>query len=404
MRADDIPDIFISSQIIDEDLAKERLVDLSKYDFIDGLSTALLDQVAIDGGIYALPVNNVMYGIYYNKTLMEEHGWELPTDLAELEALCGQIREAGMEPGCIGMQLTGVPFAAVFDLAKTGWFSTLSGVNWERDFLAGNATAAGYWEGTMDYVQKYIDIGMFNADPEDHSDGNVLKNFVGTREAVFCTSMQALGSTQLENGDEIGIMPFISEDGSKNLYMYSPSCYIGISRRLTEPGNEEKLDNAVKLLSLLFSAEGQAAFITEQTPCVLSVLDNAALPEDALIYDAQQAMREGRAYKDWLRGSNGMDGPGCIARMDELQDAYLNDLDGVYFCESTADFTLEETARLVGKAFGSAVGADAVLIATNEDNSRPELRAGLTGNSIKGLSTRRSPPPSRSARPEDTPS
>lgn len=26
MRADDIPDIFISSQIIDEDLAKERLV------------------------------------------------------------------------------------------------------------------------------------------------------------------------------------------------------------------------------------------------------------------------------------------------------------------------------------------------------------------------------------------
>ena len=120
MRADDIPDIFISSQIIDEDLAKERLVDLANYDFVDGLSTALLDQVAIDGGIYALPVNNVMYGIYYNKTLMEEH-------------------------------------------------------NWERDFLSGKTTAAGAWEGTMDYIQKYVDIGMFNADPEDHSDGNVLK-------------------------------------------------------------------------------------------------------------------------------------------------------------------------------------------------------------------------------------
>ena len=58
MRADDIPDIFISSQIIDKDLAKERLVDLANYDFIDGLSTALLDQMAIDGSIYALPVNN----------------------------------------------------------------------------------------------------------------------------------------------------------------------------------------------------------------------------------------------------------------------------------------------------------------------------------------------------------
>lgn len=82
MRSDDIPDIFITSQIIDNDLAKERLVDLADYDFVNGLSTALLDQVAIDGGIYVLPVNNVMYGIYYNKTLMEEHNWALPNNVA----------------------------------------------------------------------------------------------------------------------------------------------------------------------------------------------------------------------------------------------------------------------------------------------------------------------------------
>lgn len=37
MRADDIPDIFISSQIIDENLAKERLIDLADYDFVNGL-------------------------------------------------------------------------------------------------------------------------------------------------------------------------------------------------------------------------------------------------------------------------------------------------------------------------------------------------------------------------------
>lgn len=90
------------------------------------------------------------------------------------------------------------------------------------------------------------------------------------------------------------------------------------------------------------------------------------MPEDSLIYDTQQALWDGRAflmtyvgwenvladmgqaYKDWLRGDNGMDGPGCIARMDELQTGYLNNLDTVYFCESTADFTLEdgETYRI----------------------------------------------------------
>lgn len=54
--------------------------------------------------------------------------------------------------------------------------------------------------------------------------------------------------------------PDARPSGSKNLYMYSPSCYIGISRRLTEPGNEEKLENAVKLrnrgLSLLTGTPG----------------------------------------------------------------------------------------------------------------------------------------------------
>ena len=57
-----------------------------------------------------------------------------------------------------------------------------------------------------------------------------------------------------------------------------------------------------------------------------------------------------------------MDGAECIARMDELQQSSLNRSDQHYFCESTENFTLEETGRLIGKVRGSAVGADAVLI------------------------------------------
>ena len=71
MRADDISDIFITSQILDDDLAKERLVDLSGYPFVNDFSTSILDQISIDGGVYLLPVTYSMYGIFYNKTLME---------------------------------------------------------------------------------------------------------------------------------------------------------------------------------------------------------------------------------------------------------------------------------------------------------------------------------------------
>lgn len=404
MRADDIPDIYITSQILDEELAKERLADLSGYSFVNGFSTAILDQVSIDGGIYLLPTSNAMYGIYYNRTLMEEHGWELPSDFAELEALCGEIREAGLLPGVVGTQLTGGPFSTVFNLAKTSWLTTPEGLNWERDFLAGNATARGMWENTMEYVQRYMDIGMLHTDPEDRNNPQLILDYLGNRKAVFCTVVQLVNITEFpDTGDKLGMMPYIGQDGSKNIYMYSPGYYFGISKRLTQPGNEKKLENAVKLLSLLFSPEGQATFIDESTPCVMSVLDHSDIPEDSLIYDAQQALRQGRAFKmtyahwenvladmgqafkEWFRGENGMDGEKCIARMDELQKNWLNSSEESNFCRSTDDFTLEQTAKLIGKALGSEAGTDAVMVPIGtfqEDGT--ELRSGITGKLYAG--------------------
>ena len=404
MRAGDIPDIFITSQILDKDLAKEHLVDLSGYPFINDLPTSVLDQISLDGEVYLLPVNYAMYGIFYNKTLMEEHKWEVPSDFAELKALCEEIRQEGLIPGVIGTQLTGGPFSTVFNLAKTDWFTTFEGVKWEQDFLAGDAAAKGRWEGTMDYVKQYMDIGMFHTDPQDINNPELLLSYLGNRQAVFCTAVQTVNITEFpETGDKLGMMPFISKDGGKNIYMYSPSFYFGLSSRLTEPGNEKKLEDAVKLLSLVYSEEGQAAFIDETTPCVMSTLNSTVVPEDALIYDAHQAFLEGRAfpmtytgwepvlpdigqaYKEWLRSENDMDGTKCIARMDELMQQHLDQSDHIYFCESTEDFTLEETGRLVGKALGSQSGADAAMIPLGEfHEGGVEIRSGITGKLYAG--------------------
>lgn len=404
MRADDISDIFITSQILDEELAKERLVDLSGYTFVNGFATSILDQVSVDGGIYLLPASYAIYGIYYNKTLMEENGWEVPSDAGQLEALCEEIREAGLIPGVVGTQLTGGPFSTVFNLAKTGWLTTPDGIQWERDFLAGNADAAGMWEGTMGYVSRYMDMGMFYTDPEDRNNPELIMDYLGQRKAVFCTAVQTVNITEFpETGDELEMMPFISEDGSKNVYMYNPTFYFGISRRLTEPGNEKKLEHALRILSLLFSEKGQAEFVDETTPSVMSALDSIAIPDNSMIHDARTALRDGRAfpmtytgwehilsdigqaYKEWFRGENDMDGSRCIARMDELCKDYLNHSEEAYMCESTANFSLEETGKLVGKALGSFSGADAVLVPLGSfHEGGVELRPGITGKLYAG--------------------
>ncbi len=85
----------------------------------------------------------------------------------------------------LATELTGHTFSTVFNLAKTSWFTTPEGMKWERDFLDGQATAAGMWEGTMDYVQQYIDIGMFHTDPEDRHSASMIEDYLGGRKAVF---------------------------------------------------------------------------------------------------------------------------------------------------------------------------------------------------------------------------
>ena len=81
---------------------------------------------------------------------------------------------------------------------------------------------------------------------------------------------------------------------------------------------KKKLEDAVKVFSLLYSPEGQATFLTEETPCVMSVLGGVEV--NPMIHDAQQALWHGRAfpmtytgwegvladmgqaYKEWFRG------------------------------------------------------------------------------------------------------
>ena len=185
--------------------------------------------------------------------------------------------------------------------------------------------------------------------------------------------------------------------------MYNPTSYLGISKRLAEPGNEKKLEHAIRILSLLYSQEGQDTFISKEAPCVMSVLNNASVPEDSMILDAQKALWEGRAFpmtyarwensladigqafKEWFRGENGMDGSKCIARMDSVQQDSLSLSEQIYFCESTVDFTLEQTARLVGKALGSAADVDAVLVPIGEfHEGAKELASGITGKLYAG--------------------
>ena len=70
----------------------------AQYGWNDILFPMMLDLGSVDGHLYALPKTYESMVIFYNKTLFDEHGWSIPETWEEFDALCQEIKDAGVIP------------------------------------------------------------------------------------------------------------------------------------------------------------------------------------------------------------------------------------------------------------------------------------------------------------------
>lgn len=63
------------------------------------------------------------------------------------------------------------------------------------------------------------------------------------------------------NQDRFGLMPYLSQDGSQNVFILSVGRYFGISKRLEQ--EPQKLEDALKVMRVLSTVEGTTALYPE---------------------------------------------------------------------------------------------------------------------------------------------
>ena len=171
LEENDLPDICTLS-LYDPELQdlSDRMLDLSGYAFTDNYVESRLKEVSDDGAIYMLPSAYNCFGITYNKTLLEKHGWTLPQSFQELEQLAKEAEDAGVQLCLPQIQYPGYGFQYLCNIADTGFLSSLDGRQWRKDYLSGKANVSDT-KGMMDsmeYIQKWKDLGMLdgsNSDP-----------------------------------------------------------------------------------------------------------------------------------------------------------------------------------------------------------------------------------------------
>jgi raffinose/stachyose/melibiose transport system substrate-binding protein len=380
LEEDDLPDVYVATQFFGRDIQAQRLVDLSTYDFVNNYSTTMLNAVDVDGGIYLLPIDYTVMGIYYNKTLLEENGWEVPNSLEELEALLPQIKAAGYTPICNAMNLPGYCFNYFFSLGNTVWFGTQEGVQWKEDFRTDKAKAAGNESllKVAEYYQRWIDDGLITLEHTGNS---------GYKENGSCAFYLSLGLSSYtytdENGKEYeyGMMPWLSEDGSNNMLTRNFSRYLGINKHLEEPGNEQKLEDALNLLRFVSTMEGNALLREGEGSSYASPLAGADLEGEQPFQDVADVIQSGHmvqmVYVDWedLIIPMAEDISQMIAgeiTPEQLLEHFDETYQQVVVSQSKDSFGVaeetlsqEDSTRLVAIAEGKAMDADCTLISVN---------------------------------------
>lgn len=379
LKANDIPDIFcISAPPVDE-LQTQNLYDMSKESFLQNFSNSIIKDLSIDGGVYLVPTTISLLGIYYNKTLFDKHNWKVPNSLNELEELVPKILEAGVRVAENYNQYYGTSFAHFFDV-NAEYFTSLNGIKWMKDFLSGKQTAKGNLEECVTNFQKWIDLGMFSADEESYSISSARDKFKEGNTAFLLPNTNLDFYQNADNtGDEYGLIPFLSQDGTKNRIVTLGSAYYGISKKLAD--NPKKLENALKVLSFIATKEGQDVLSNSVSNTIYS-LKTEGVSIDSPLYEVTKLVDKGETFpyvqtgwenymsvfgEDVLEMVKGnIDGTELLQKLDDLYTE-IKENDGLpKLADVSEDLEKDDVAQLVGTAFAKATDADCALISMGE--------------------------------------
>ncbi len=402
LKSQDPPDIFYLTIQLSDEFQQKYLMDLSNYDFLKNYNLSLVNQRDVDGAIYTLPANYSIISMLYNKTLFKEHGWEVPSTYDELVALCRQIREE--EPELIPIthsgSMAGTYWRLMGEIAQCGFLGTRDGMLWQDKFAAGEASFDEGFSDTIDKLQELIDAGAFDIADKEAKNNDVTDNLLNRKAAMSFTigGFPYLVANLKECEDEIGGIPYLGDTSDRQFLNVSVSS-IGISKKLSEPGNEKKLEAALKAMEYLSTEEGQNAMhvaVTDVSPLAGSVPSEEFPPYKDVwdVFSSGSAapyilegyediwVDAGMFVKDELFTSGSLDG--LSEKMDELHKAALSKGTAPnQIATVPEDLTHPQTVQLMADLMHNAGGDVAVVSDGGAINGVPNPN-GVSGRLFSG--------------------
>lgn len=223
-----------------------------QYGWKDRLVDAYYDLCTVDGSLYSLPGALSGIGIFYNKALLDQNGWALPTTYDEVIAIMDKAIAAGLHGGIIGAKdwryTNDWPISLLLAsvAGPEAVYKCLSG---EQKWNSPEITAA------VEEMVNWYNKGYFGGDDYWNVDANESCQMLLDGQTPFffapLNGFQWLKNvaTSEEQLSSVGFMPMPSKSNAAPAVMLGSVCTFSINAKSENP------DGAAAVLDYMMTAD-----------------------------------------------------------------------------------------------------------------------------------------------------
>lgn len=290
-----LPDIMIGKAQDVATYAPQGVLGEIDSTYLDRGLDAARENVTIDGKTYGLVYNALYQGVYYNKTMFEENGWEVPETQEELLAIIEDCKAKGITPFASHMVDTWSIGNVTMQFAMNDVFN--QNPEWGDQFRAGEVSFADSQE--MQTAYQYNKLIFDNTFPETFSTEQTdcdAKMVLGEAAMKVSGSWSIQNFLDIDESFDFGIFPFPNQTGDSKL-IFEPNITIMTSAQ------SENQDAINCVLDLLTSDQELAVEIYDYTKTASMLKDVTPTFTNPSQEDIDRYASEGRIV-DVTLGNN----------------------------------------------------------------------------------------------------
>ena len=252
-----LPDIMIGKAQDVSTYAPQGVLGEIDSTYLDRGMDAARENVTIDGKTYGLVYNAMYQGVYYNKAMFKENGWEIPKTLDDLQAIIDDCKEKGITPFASHMVDTWSIGNMSMQFAMNDVFNKTP--DWGDKFRAGEVSFSDseYMQNALNYNKLIYDNTFEDTFSTEQTDCDA-KMVLGDAAMKVSGSWSIQNFLDIDENFDFGIFPFPNQTGDSKL-IFEPNITIMTS------ANTEHQDAVDDFLDLMSSDKDLAVEILDYT-------------------------------------------------------------------------------------------------------------------------------------------